>query len=969
MVNRINFNFKKKKALIFSCESCGLRYSDQSTLMTHKQNYCSKRRNVQSRSSSSSSSDDDDESSSSASSSSDDIHSSRSPNNSPSPLPTSDRSSKSDPNQTPLPNYTKYVMNQNNSNVNSNTSNNDNINNNKLVKMIKSITYQCNSCLFETDKKSIMNRHSRVHLPQKRKAMEELCDTPKLNEVNPDITRPPAVTPSTSPTTDKSKSYCKDCDIQFSSITTYQHHRNNYCQKYKTIESFIPLDSSGHLAQIVNETTINKPKQEINLKRPLSEDDIESLNKNSIEDKVVSNDKISFNYLIPTRDLMIKHSIPQMNQISSYQKMIPVEVNNNGSVSNSSNPPPGAVQFGDLVYLPVYKVTNQSKPNLAPHFQPLISKSPSSSPSPRPQAQKILPSCNPIFSSSKVFNPYKKICIDENENAHEKLPSPSYSLKYSEINVNDQSGENDQVLDLSIKSSNENKNALKSEPIPKLDKSLKKFQCDTCELSFGTSEVLRAHKLTGCGSENPKPIEIQQPISFPLSSIQVKQFNNRTTPMPEEMVNIENTSFYSKFKNPVFDENLKVSATFGFPISKLLQVNHYNNNNNNNNNNQAPIVSGGTVLQSAFQLRTPTIIHQTPIISPVSLPSQIQQPPQANKIYHCTNCQQIFFKFKAYKRHECDRVNLSDSGEKLSKSLFQNIDSLPKSEPAEISRNLAQTGPTLISKIDEELLRHPLVRKTMLEIYGDLENKSARNEVAKNFFICTTCGYRGNTCRGVKQHGKLHFSNHEHFAIINMTEKEPILVYHSLNDCELSTAQFSSESSSSGLKRQLDNTNLSGSSLSRNKKLKLDEQETMEEIEDELQQNKEVNDSNTILTETPILDVPTRNAEIFIPNGQPLPKKARLLDSHYQQQQLLHQQQQQQINLLLLQENQNNKSINKNDIEAKKPAEKIPTSLNNTNTNNNSNSSVDKSQTYCFKCNIQFKQFSNFLAHKKLYCK
>lgn len=44
---------------------------------------------------------------------------------------------------------------------------------------------------------------------------------------------------------DKTMSYCKDCDIQFSSIKTYQHHRNNYCQKYKTIESVVPIDVSN----------------------------------------------------------------------------------------------------------------------------------------------------------------------------------------------------------------------------------------------------------------------------------------------------------------------------------------------------------------------------------------------------------------------------------------------------------------------------------------------------------------------------------------------------------------------------------------------------------------------------------------------------------------------------------------------------------------------------------------------------
>ena len=54
---------------------------------------------------------------------------------------------------------------------------------------------------------------------------------------------------------DKSMSYCKDCDIQFSSIKTYQHHRNNYCQKYKTIESVVPVDVTN--ANVATTVQIN----------------------------------------------------------------------------------------------------------------------------------------------------------------------------------------------------------------------------------------------------------------------------------------------------------------------------------------------------------------------------------------------------------------------------------------------------------------------------------------------------------------------------------------------------------------------------------------------------------------------------------------------------------------------------------------------------------------------------------------
>lgn len=114
-----------------------------------------------------------------------------------------------------------------------------------------------------------MNRHSRVHLAQKRKSMEDLlennnCDltgsesgsnkiqkfdinnNSKLRDVERPIEKSGIASADEQ---SKLKSYCTDCDIQFSSVTTYQHHRNNYCQKYKTIEAIVPMDKASGSSQ------------------------------------------------------------------------------------------------------------------------------------------------------------------------------------------------------------------------------------------------------------------------------------------------------------------------------------------------------------------------------------------------------------------------------------------------------------------------------------------------------------------------------------------------------------------------------------------------------------------------------------------------------------------------------------------------------------------------------------------------
>lgn len=143
--------------------------------------------------------------------------------------------------------------------------------NSSSVQLLKSVIYQCSYCLFQTDKKSAINRHSRVHLPQKRKQMEEESSSSSLTKTDSSeslITRDsiksksPILSPVSSDVNDKTKSYCKDCDIQFSSLKTYQHHRDNYCQKYKTIESVVSVEAT--VKDNENESNENRTNFETN---------------------------------------------------------------------------------------------------------------------------------------------------------------------------------------------------------------------------------------------------------------------------------------------------------------------------------------------------------------------------------------------------------------------------------------------------------------------------------------------------------------------------------------------------------------------------------------------------------------------------------------------------------------------------------------------------------------------------------
>ncbi len=347
--------------MIFPCDSCGLRYSDQSTLMTHKQNYCSSRRQTSSTRSSSVSSSSTRSSSVSPSRpslcSTDDQNSTSSesdekPNKLETKFSNIEIENKQDKQERTQVKPTSPVS-LSGSTTAAITQNSDN-----QMQLVKSVIFQCNSCLFQTDKKSIMNRHSRVHLAQKRKAMEESSSTVvptsspsgSADLIKENLTAIKRIKNDCTEETSKkneikkeeeeeaTNSYCKDCDIKFSSASTYQHHRNNYCQKYKTIEAVVALDS--------NKTGLAVGVKQLKQPNQTSNDVIAS-----------TGNKPPSEILKPT--VQLSKTTDTSGQISnsfylpSYQR---------SPSPSMQTPPPGAVQMGDLVYIPVYKVS-QKKPH------------------------------------------------------------------------------------------------------------------------------------------------------------------------------------------------------------------------------------------------------------------------------------------------------------------------------------------------------------------------------------------------------------------------------------------------------------------------------------------------------------------------------------------------------------------------------------------------------------------------------
>ena len=74
----------------------------------------------------------------------------------------------------------------------------------------------------------------------------------------------------------------------------------------------------------------------------------------------------------------------------------------------------------------------------------------------------------------------------------------------------------------------------------------------------------------------------------------------------------------------------------------------------------------------------------------------------------------------------------------------------------------------------------PLLRCPYCEYVTQTENRLSEHmkvHVPTKAFKCTLCGYRGNTARGMRMHGKMHLENGEEFTDDNMLEfEEPPLV-------------------------------------------------------------------------------------------------------------------------------------------------------------------------------------------------
>lgn len=546
-----------------------------------------------------------------------------------------------------------------------------------------------------------MNKHSRIHLPQKRKAMEEapLNDLEANANVSIDSIKS-NVEQFDTKSKAQSGSYCSECDIQFSSLKTFLHHRNNYCQKFKTIVIPVDLvksaqDNSSHLQQSKSRQNNNKssaPNKSTSSSSELTlpnEELFDTKKPNLINESKAkqTNSKAAAISVINSTESIAKKVEPFLAPNANFYEMMMMKKQPFGA------PHPPAVRMGDTVYLPAYKMPVKSVDS--PSFIPQLFQ---------PNPTQL----DPNYLSNIDQNKFNKSRLNEMK----RKPEDPHETDAKRARANENDNSNESPLDLSKKSSS----ARLQRARLSFDES--EFTCELCSGKFSTNQLLQTHKIAEC-----------QPRFY--ASLLKAQYPALLASVNNSVPRAPNLSSANQLMNPL--------------NSLLIQQlrNYY----------------------LAFNyLPKSEAKDQSHPSSPQSSSSSTQFSPNL-----------VIEEARRHEREEEEEEDVlnvdenDDDDESKSRNHQKADDDDEEEDEDEMKINFKHS-------IDESFLEQPLVRKFLVENYGS--SRSATR--SKPYFICTACGYRGNTSRGVKQHGKLHLTEGHFFGIIDTSSSvEPVLVYSS----------------------------------------------------------------------------------------------------------------------------------------------------------------------------------------------
>ena len=505
-------------------------------------------------------------------------------------------------------------------------------------------TFKCDSCEYATDRMSSLNRHKRIH-SRGPESSERLSVSPLC----------------------QSETFCKDCNIQFSSMNTYRGHREFYC-KFRERERSEDSISEG----------ASPPLNDANKSSP----------------KLVSPPTA----MLTAKGLLQAGSIPlplpfipkdlQAFLVNHRQQDLPT-----GSTSLQMALRAGSKQSDDQpLDLSTSKSKNQSnsddKEVPANATSPVSVKiEPKSSPSHSPASGKLhspaVPKADGKIESGQLSSPVAKPTL--------KVPMfPANQIQF-----------------------------IKNKPVPPLTNV---SRCVECNIVFYKHENYLIHKEHYCsGRRGTVPLEEEQKVEREISKSPSKQqISPVSKQSPPEVTKTSDgdsptSPKLSKGDNAVgrLKPNEMCYLYYCIPCNIKFS-------------------SSGT-LKAHKEFYCPYGKENNSMKDTVDGDSD-KTGSDSNDLYRCEFCHSEYTSARLLKLHFCSGI----------------------------------------------AKQAPLLRCPYCEYVTQTENRLSEHmkvHVPTKAFKCTICGYRGNTARGMRMHGKMHLENGEEFTDDNMIEyEEPPLV-------------------------------------------------------------------------------------------------------------------------------------------------------------------------------------------------
>lgn len=555
---------------------------------------------------------------------------------------------------------------------------------NKILK--GSELFNCPFCSYTSDKLSSLNRHKRIH----------------TREGN----SPTSSTSSNSPVS-KQESYCGECNIQFSSYSTYKCHKEYYCSKRlggpdeRTTETDLrsPREFSISFQEQMSPASAKNLKHLVNVSSA-----IPGQANVILGPPIVARGMLNIPFGMPT--VIVQPVVPPVSAAIS-----PENVTSPKSKSNETSDQPL-----DLSVTKKTKEPDDSDKENSPRSSSSLSRS----------SNKREGSTS--TTSPNVESPRQHREQNNSNHSGEKTPSPISASKISPFIA---------VPPVQF---------IGGKPIPPVPHSVSK--CTDCNIVFYKHENYIIHKKHYCSSRQTR--------------------TESRGEMEEEM-----------------KETSSVTIPLKRPLSQEEHMSSKRNRMSSEGSGTPPRqdVRGSAETMGEEQLETK---HSSRSNSPSD-----DAPPQ----FFCGPCKIRFSSTSTLVAHKEFYCPFAREEHHSPKSPTDNKTSKP---------NIAEENAVKCSRCDavfpstKILNLHfctgstthvPLLRCPYCDYVTQTENRISEHlkvHMPSKAYRCTICGYRGNTVRGMRMHGKMHIDNGEEFSDENMVEiEEPPLVpilFNSPND-------------------------------------------------------------------------------------------------------------------------------------------------------------------------------------------